>query len=92
MQTTMKESYLFGNLEETNDVTIAKIAGIFMCSNYSKNYNLNYKCLMPPNMYGPKDNYNLKLPIFLLLYCIYQAKKQKKNLLMGSAKLKESYY
>ena len=57
----MKEKYILsGKLEETNDAyAIAKIAGIYMCANYSKNYNLNYKSLMPPNMYGPGDNYNL---------------------------------
>ena len=90
----MKESYLLtGNLEETNDAyAIAKIAGIFMCSNYSKNYKLNYKCLMPPNMYGPKDNYNLKTSHFFaaLLKKIYLAKKQKKKFftLWGSGKAK----
>ena len=43
----MKEKYILsGKLEETNDAyAIAKIAGIYMCANYSKNYNLNYKCL-----------------------------------------------
>ena len=58
----MKEKYLLsGKLEETNDAyAIAKIAGIYMCANYSKNYDLNYKSLMPPNMYGPGDNYNLQ--------------------------------
>ena len=62
----MKEKYfLTGKLEETNDAyAIAKISGIIMCNNYSKDYGLNYKCLMPPNMYGPNDNYNLKILIF----------------------------
>ena len=57
----MKEDHILsGKLEKTNDAyAIAKIAGIYMCENYSKSYNLNYKCLMPPNMYGPVDNYNL---------------------------------
>ena len=51
----MKEKYILsGKLEESNDAyAIAKIAGIYMCANYSKNHNLNYKSLMPPNMYGP---------------------------------------
>ena len=51
----MKEKYILsGKLEETNDAyAIAKIAGIYMCASYSKNYNLNYRSLMPPNMYGP---------------------------------------
>ena len=57
----IKERYLLeGPLEETNDAyAIAKIAGIKMCENYSKNFNLNFKSLMPPNLYGPNDNYDL---------------------------------
>ncbi len=56
----IKESYLLdGKLEETNDAyAIAKISGIKMCENYNKQYNTNYKCLMPTNTFGPNDNYN----------------------------------
>ena len=51
---------LNGKLEDTNDsYSIAKIAGLKMCNDYSNNYNLNYKTLMPPNLYGPGDNYEL---------------------------------
>ena len=77
----MKEKYLLsGKLEETNDAyAIAKIAGIYMCANYSKNYDLNYKSLMPPNMYGPGDNYNLQNSHFFsaLINKITIAKKKK---------------
>ena len=77
----MKEKYLLsGKLEETNDAyAIAKIAGIYMCANYSKNYDLNYKSLMPPNMYGPGDNYNLQNSHFFsaLISKITYAKKKK---------------
>ena len=84
----MNEKYLLsGKLEETNDAyAIAKIAGIYMCENYSKSYNLNYKCLMPPNMYGPGDNYNLRNSHFFsaLLRKIHIAKtKNKKKLFCG---------
>ena len=90
----MNEKYLLsGKLEETNDAyAIAKIAGIYMCENYSKSYNLNYKCLMPPNMYGPGDNYNLRNSHFFsaLLRKIHIAKtKNKKNIVLwgsGNAK------
>ena len=88
----MKESYLLsGKLEETNDAYgIAKIAGIMMCHNYSKNYKLNYQSLMPPNLYGPGDNYNLKSSHFFpaLLKKIYLAKLQRKKhlILWGSGK------
>ena len=79
----MKENYIMtGKLEETNDAyAIAKIAGISMCENYSKNYHLNYKSLMPPNMYGPGDNYNLKNSHFFsaLISKINTAKKKNKK-------------
>ncbi len=90
----MKEKYILsGKLEETNDAyAIAKIAGIYMCANYSKNYNLNYKSLMPPNMYGPGDNYDLQNSHFYsaLINKINKAKKQNKKyiVLWGSGNAK----
>ena len=56
----IKENYLLGGkLEETNDAyAIAKIAGLKMCQSYNEQYNLNYKCLMPTNTFGPNDNYD----------------------------------
>tara|TARA_Y100000992_G_C21179091_1_gene449818 strand:+ start:10 stop:939 length:930 start_codon:yes stop_codon:yes gene_type:complete len=88
----MKENYLLdGKLEETNDAyAIAKIAGITMCHYYSKYYKLNYKSLMPPNLYGPGDNYDLKTSHFFpaLLKKILTAKNKKKKILViwGSGK------
>ena len=88
----MKEKYLLsGPLEESNDAySIAKIAGLKMCENYNKFLKLNYKSFMPPNMYGPKDNYDLKNSHFYpaLLSKIYNAKIKKKSFLevWGSGK------
>ncbi len=88
----MNEKFILtGKLEETNDAyAIAKIAGIIMCNNYSKNYGLNYKCLMPTNLYGPNDNYNLQNSHYFpaLIRKIHQAKiSKKKNIkLWGSGK------
>ena len=73
-----------GKLEETNDnYSIAKIAGYKMCDAYNKQYKTNFICLMPTNLYGPNDNYNLKTSHFFpaLISKIYYAKKKKKNLL-----------
>ena len=58
----IKEEYLMtGKLEETNDAyAVAKLAGYKMCEAYNKQYKTNYICLMPTNLYGPNDNYNLK--------------------------------
>ena len=90
----MKEEYLLsGSLEESNDAyALAKIAGIKMCEHYSKAYNLNYKSLMPPNLYGPNDNYNLQNSHFYpaLIKKIHNAKNRnkKKLILWGSGKPK----
>jgi len=58
----MKEEYLLtGPLEETNEpYAIAKIAGIKMCENYYRQYGCNFISVMPTNLYGPNDNFNLE--------------------------------
>lgn len=77
----IKEEYLLsGKLEETNDAyAIAKIAGVKMCEAYNEQYNTNYVCLMPTNLYGPNDNYDLQHSHFYpaLISKIYEAKKKK---------------
>jgi GDP-L-fucose synthase len=57
----IKEEYLLtGPLEETNKAyAIAKIAGIEMCAAYNQQYGTEFLCLMPTNLYGPGDNYDL---------------------------------
>jgi len=57
----MKEEYLLtGPLEPTNDAyAVAKIAGIKMCQAYRKQYGFHAICLMPTNLYGPHDNFDL---------------------------------
>ncbi len=58
----LKEEYLLTDeLEPTNEpYAIAKIAGIKMCDAYRAQYDRNYISVMPTNLYGPNDNYNLK--------------------------------
>jgi len=58
----LKEDYLLtGLLEETNEpYAIAKIAGIKMCDAYRAQYGCNFISVMPTNLYGPNDNYDLK--------------------------------
>tara|TARA_X000001036_G_scaffold361677_1_gene345063 strand:- start:464 stop:1393 length:930 start_codon:yes stop_codon:yes gene_type:complete len=79
----IKEKYLLtGELEKTNEpYAIAKIAGIKMCESYNFQYKTNYKCLMPCNLYGPNDNYNLQNSHFLpaLISKIHFAIKSKKK-------------
>lgn len=58
----LKEDYLLtGLLEHTNEpYAIAKIAGIKMCDAYRSQYGCNFISVMPTNLYGPNDNYDLK--------------------------------
>lgn len=57
----LKEEYLLtGELEPTNEpYAIAKIAGIKMCDAYRSQYGCNFVSVMPTNLYGPNDNYDL---------------------------------
>lgn len=57
----MKEEYLLtGPLEPTNrPYALAKIAGIEMCHAYNRQYGTRYMAVMPTNLYGPNDNYDL---------------------------------
>lgn len=58
----MKEEYLLtGPLEPTNEpYAVAKIAGIKMCAAYNRQYGTDFLCVMPTNLYGPGDNYDLE--------------------------------
>ncbi len=57
----IKEEYLLtGPLEPTNEpYAIAKIAGIKLCESYNRQYGRQYVSVMPTNLYGPNDNYDL---------------------------------
>jgi len=59
-QPITEDQLLSGHLEPSNDsYAIAKIAGIKMCQAYRKQYGFNAISLMPTNLYGPNDNYDL---------------------------------
>lgn len=74
----LKEEYLLtGQLESTNEpYAIAKIAGIKMCDAYRSQYGCNFVSVMPTNLYGPNDNYDLNSSHVLpaLLRKIHSAK------------------
>jgi len=62
-QPIKEEELLMGKLEQTNEpYALAKIAGIKMCESYNrqygKRYDIDYRCIMPTNLYGPGDNYH----------------------------------
>ena len=58
----IREEYLLsGPLEETNDAyAVAKIAGVKMCESYNRQYGTSYVSVMPANLYGPNDDYDLE--------------------------------
>lgn len=95
----IKEEYLLtGKLETTNEAyAIAKITGVKMCEKFNSQYRTNYKCLMPSNLFGPNDNYNLNSSHFLpaVIKKLYLAKKKKKKSIIfwgtGKAKREITY-
>ncbi|MGA4516249.1 GDP-L-fucose synthase [Solibacillus silvestris] len=60
-QPMSEEALLTGALEPTNEpYAIAKIAGIKMCESYNRQYGTNFVSVMPTNLYGPNDNFDLE--------------------------------
>ena len=60
-QPLKEEELLGGWLEPTNEpYAVAKIAGIKLCESYNRQYGTDYRSLMPTNLYGPGDNYDLE--------------------------------
>ena len=81
-QPIKESSFMTGPLEETNDAyAIAKIAGIKMCQSYNEQYKTNFVSVMPTNLYGPNDNFDLQsahvLPAFIRRF--HEAKKTNKK-------------
>lgn len=86
----LKEEYLLtGLLEETNEpYAIAKIAGIKMCDAYRKQYGCNFISVMPTNLYGLNDNYDLVnshvLPALLRKFNEAKLNQEKEVIVWGS--------
>ena len=58
-QPMSEDALLSGNLEPTNEpYAVAKIAGIKLCESYNRQYGVDYRSVMPTNLYGPGDNYH----------------------------------
>ena len=83
----IKEEYLLSDsLESTNQwYALAKISGIKLCEAYNKQYDFDAISLMPTNLYGPKDNYNLENGHVMaaLIRKFYEAKKNNIQVLLG---------
>lgn len=93
----LKEDYLLtGLLEETNEpYAIAKIAGIKLCDAYRAQYGCNFISVMPTNLYGPNDNYDLNNSHVLpaLIRKFHEAKKSSAPTvtMWGSGKPKREF-
>ena len=81
-QPMREDCLLTGKLEHTNDAyAIAKIVGVKLCETFNFQYQTNFKCLMPSNLYGPKDNYHTYNSHFLpaIIKKLYLAKIRNKK-------------
>jgi GDP-L-fucose synthase len=93
----IKEEYLLtGPLEETNDAyAIAKIAGIVMCRSFNQQYGTNFISVMPTNLYGQNDNFNLETAHVLpaLMRRFHEAKIQQlpKVKVWGTGKVRREF-
>jgi GDP-L-fucose synthase len=93
----IKEEYLLsGPLEKTNDAyAIAKIAGIKMCQAYNKQYKTKFISVMPTNLYGPNDNFDLDsshvLPALLRKFHEAKIHNKKEVVMWGTGKPKREF-
>jgi GDP-L-fucose synthase len=95
-QPIKEEELLTKDLEFTNEpYAIAKIAGIKLCENYNIQYGTNFISLMPTNIYGPGDNFDLETSHVLpaLIRKFVEAKQQNKDevILWGSGQPKREF-
>lgn len=91
-----EEDLLEGPLEKTNEpYAIAKIAGLKLCQAYSKQYNMDIRIIIPNNLYGPGDNYDINNShvVGALIRKIHDAKKKKLKFvsLWGTGKPKREF-
>lgn len=88
----IREDYLLtGPLEPTNEpYAIAKIAGIKLCENYNRQYGTRYVSVMPTNLYGPNDNYDLNnshvLPALIRKAHEAKVRRDKELVVWGSGR------
>jgi GDP-L-fucose synthase len=90
-QPMREDALLTGVLEPTNEpYAIAKIAGIKMCESYNRQYSVDYRSVMPTNLYGPGDNfhpeYSHVVPALLRRFHEAQENNTKEVVIWGSGK------
>ena len=93
----IKEEYLLSSdLEPTNKAySMAKIAGIITCQSYDRQHGTNFISVMPTNIYGQNDNFDLKnahaLPALIRKFHEAKLKNEKKVMVWGSGKPKREF-
>ena len=93
----MKEEYLLtGELESTNEAySLAKISGLKLCEYFRKQYGCDFISVMPTNVYGPNDNFDLETSHVIpgLMRRFYEAKITQKEevVIWGSGKIKREF-
>ena len=99
-QPMKEEALLTGGLEPSNEpYAIAKIAGIKICESYNRQYGnshgIDYRCIMPTNIYGPGDNYHSENShvISALIKRFHEAKinNEKKEIVWGTGKPRREF-
>ena len=91
-----EDDILTGKLEMTNEpYAVAKISGIKMCESFNRQYNTDYRSLMPTNMFGPGDNYHKMnshvMAALIRKFIIAYRKKYKTVTVWGSGKPKREF-
>jgi GDP-L-fucose synthase len=93
----LKEEYLLtGELEVTNEAyAVAKIAGIRLCKHYNQQYGTNFISVMPTNLYGPNDNFDLQtshvMPALIRKFHEAKLNKQSEVIVWGTGSPKREF-
>jgi len=87
---------LTGKLETTNEpYAVAKIAGIKMCESYNRQFNRDYRSVMPTNLYGPGDNFHIEnshvIPALIRRFHEAKISKKKDIIVWGSGRPKREF-
>ena len=95
-QPMKEEDLLTGMLEPTNEpYAIAKIAGIKMCESYYRQYGCNFISVMPTNLYGINDNFDLEnshvIPALIRKFCTAHLEKEKVVKIWGTGKVRREF-
>ncbi len=95
-QPISESSLLSGKLESTNEpYAIAKIAGIKMCESYNRQYGVDYRSIMPTNLYGPNDNFHKEnshvIPALIRKFHDAKTLKSKEIIIWGTGNAKREF-